>query len=524
MSELPPGWAMATLGAISAECSQRVPKVDERFQYIDIACIDRETKRIVAPQFLVGASAPSRARKEVRSGDVLVSMTRPNLNAVALVPVELDAQIASTGLDVLRPLSVEPRWLFNLVRTRAFVDSMSELVQGALYPAVRSKDVRGFAVPVAPLAEQKRIADKLDALLARVDACRERLDRVTPILNRFRQSVLAAATSGELTREWREARGQQMEWERTSVTGVATDVFDGPFGSHLKSKDYVDAGVRVVRLENIAPLRFVEEKRTYISHEKYESLIKHTLLAGDILFSSFVDEEVRVCLLPDQLDRNAINKADCFCIRTNPQKCRPNFLMMRLACKSTFDALDKVVHGVTRPRINLGQLREIAFDLPSLDEQDEIIRRSSAIFNLADALDRRLGVVRNYVECTTLSSLDKAFRGELVPQYPSDEPATQLLAKIGTERFTAAAEHPRKRTMIKQKRTTMSDTGKEAIKTTILRMKSKVFSFDDLRDQVSEDYESLKAAVFELLEEKNPIIRQVFNKKIGSIEFERVTS
>jgi type I restriction enzyme S subunit len=51
--------------------------------------------------------------------------------------------------------------------------------------------------------EQKRIADKLDALLARVDACRERLDRVPTILKRFRQSVLAAATTGELTREWR---------------------------------------------------------------------------------------------------------------------------------------------------------------------------------------------------------------------------------------------------------------------------------------------------------------------------------
>ena len=55
-----------------------------------------------------------------------------------------------------------------------------------------------------PLNEQKRIADKLDAVLARVDACRERLDRVPAILKRFRQAVLAAATSGKLTEEWRE--------------------------------------------------------------------------------------------------------------------------------------------------------------------------------------------------------------------------------------------------------------------------------------------------------------------------------
>jgi type I restriction enzyme S subunit len=85
-------------------------------------------------------------------------MTRPNLNAVALVPKELDGQIASTGFDVLRPVAgVDPRWIGYLVRTEAFVQAMSDLVQGALYPAVRSKDVRAHVVPLAPQAEQTRI-------------------------------------------------------------------------------------------------------------------------------------------------------------------------------------------------------------------------------------------------------------------------------------------------------------------------------------------------------------------------------
>ncbi len=59
---------------------------------------------------------------------------------------------------------------------------------------------------VAPLREQQRIADKLDTVLARVDACRDRLARVAPLLKRFRQSVLAAATSGRLTEDWRRLR------------------------------------------------------------------------------------------------------------------------------------------------------------------------------------------------------------------------------------------------------------------------------------------------------------------------------
>jgi type I restriction enzyme S subunit len=77
-------------------------------------------------------------------------------------------------------------------------------------------------VAVPPLNEQKRISDKLDAVLARVDACRERLDSVPDILKRFRQAVLAAATSGKLTEEWRGSEGsvKGAEWECMTIEAL----------------------------------------------------------------------------------------------------------------------------------------------------------------------------------------------------------------------------------------------------------------------------------------------------------------
>ena len=153
MSELPKNWAQVPLTAITGEVTQRVPSDDETIHYIDIGSVNRTTKRIETPQKLLGKDAPSRARKQVAAGDTLVSMTRPNLNAVALVPKELDGEIASTGFDVLRPVpGIDPRWINYLVRTEKFVESMSALVQGALYPAVRSKDVRAYVVSLAPAA------------------------------------------------------------------------------------------------------------------------------------------------------------------------------------------------------------------------------------------------------------------------------------------------------------------------------------------------------------------------------------
>lgn len=442
---IPPTWAITTLGEVTADVEQRQPVDEEEFIYIDIASVNREKKRIQDPQHLLGHQAPSRARKVVAAGDVIVSMTRPNLNAVAIVPPELDDQIASTGFDVLRAIEIDPRWIFYTVRSNEFIESMSDLVQGALYPAIRSKDIRNYKLALPPLSEQHRIADKLDIMLARVDACRERLERVPVILRRFRQAVLEAALSGELTADWRNSQDLP-SWRESSVGSVAMRIFDGPFGSNLKSNDYSSSGIRVIRLENIGHLRFHEDKETYIPDVKYNQLTKHTLLPGDVLFSSFVDEEVRVCMLPDDLPTAAINKADCFCIRVQNGLCLPEFLMYRLATHSTYKELQELVHGATRPRINLKQLREFSFWLPPFTEQQEIVGRTRILLDYAKRLETRYTAAQLQLGYLPSMLLAKAFRGALVPHDPNDEPASVLLDRIRTERTQSAMNESTKRT------------------------------------------------------------------------------
>ncbi len=217
---LPDGWLQTTIDVVTTRVQQTRPLPQERFFYIDISSINRDTKQILNSQNMTGKDAPSRARQVVATGDVLVSMTRPNLNAVAIVPNELDAQIASTGFDVLRPVGIDARWLYYLVRTENFISSMSSLVQGALYPAIRPKDIRNFTIPIAPLDEQKRIADKLDYLFARVIAGKEHLECVPHILRRFREAILIAGTSGRLTEDWRKEQKIRFAWQKVRFTDV----------------------------------------------------------------------------------------------------------------------------------------------------------------------------------------------------------------------------------------------------------------------------------------------------------------
>ena len=188
--------------------------VHDSFVYIDISSIDRDRKVITAPQKLPCSLAPSRAKQRVRAGDVLVSMTRPNLNAVAMVAENLDGAIASTGFHVLRSRWVSPAFLHNLVQSDAFVTAMCDVVQGALYPAVRPRDISSFKFFLPSSFAQQRTVQKLDELLPALDAGVAELKAAQKKLAQYRQSLLKAAVAGDLTADWREARKEELRRQK----------------------------------------------------------------------------------------------------------------------------------------------------------------------------------------------------------------------------------------------------------------------------------------------------------------------
>ena len=150
---------------------------DKEFWYIDISAVDNITKQITFHQRINGKSASVRARQVVCQNDVIVSTTRPNLNAVAIVPSELHDEICSTGFCVLRcGPELDPDYLFFFVQSKLFVDSLVDLVQGALYPAVTGKQIFIQSIPWVLRNEQRLIAANIKAQLAEVETARKALD------------------------------------------------------------------------------------------------------------------------------------------------------------------------------------------------------------------------------------------------------------------------------------------------------------------------------------------------------------
>ena len=220
-----------------------------------------------------------------------------------------------------------------------------------------------------------------------------------------------------ISEDWRTSKNSDelpVGWKFVKVGDLIPKggIFDGPFGSNLKTSDYVEEGVRVIRLENIGHLHFNGDKRTYISRKKYEMLKRHTVKAGDLIFASFIMDEVRACVLPDLTDVS-IAKADCFCLRPTLNLVLPTFLAYELVCQDSHHALQEEVHGATRPRVNIKQLKAHTVRWCPIEEQAEIIRRVESLFRQADTIEARYRKAHAFTDKLMPSVLAKAFRGDL---------------------------------------------------------------------------------------------------------------
>lgn len=385
---------------------------------------------------------PSRANREVKLNDVLQARMK-NTDKGILINKKLDGQLFSTGFIQLRSYAetYNSKLLYYLIKSDFFLNQKNDYATGSTQEALTDDGAKKIVIPLPPLPEQHRIVAKLDALFEKIESNKQRLEKIPKILKRFRQSVLSAAVNGKLTEEWREKNGIVEEWKEVDLSSVLPKggIFDGPFGSNLKTDDYKDKGIRVIRLENIGHLRFIHEKETFINKEKYQTLIKHTVGEGDIIFSSFISEEIRTCILP-KLSTKAIAKADCFCIRPDATKIDKLFLLYTLISIRSYEQLVMNIHGATRPRINTTQLKTLQIFLPKLEEQKEIVRRVEQLFAFADKIEARYTKAKAMLDKLPQSILAKAFRGELVAQDPNDEPASVLLERIKAEKEKLAAE------------------------------------------------------------------------------------
>jgi len=168
------------------------------FTYIDISAVS-ENKEIKARVLSIG-EAPSRARKLVKSGDTIFATTRPYLRNIRLIPRVLHGAIASTGFCVIRPLKeiADSKYIYYFVSSDYFVEKVLPFQKGATYPAVSDSAIYNQTIPLPPLAEQKKIVARIDAMTQKVRELQALQAETAADLVTLKQSILHKAFQGKL--------------------------------------------------------------------------------------------------------------------------------------------------------------------------------------------------------------------------------------------------------------------------------------------------------------------------------------
>lgn len=490
MSELPEGWVLSSLGLVGNWASGGTPSrknaeyFGEGVPWIKSGDLPDgpvlRTEEQITELGLKNSSA-----KLMPEGTISMAMYGATIGKLGILTFPAATnQACANVIPESKLIDRDYLYFYLLSERKALIDKG----QGGAQPNISQEVIKAHPILIAPLAEQRRIVAKLETLLGKVDACQQRLAKIPVLLKRFRQAVLAAACSGELTVDWRTRHSTlsrpetildslcqsriakaRSEAERAKIKaiyeyteekvpdvlpeqwrfvalGKLCESFD--YGTSAKSQPVGD--VPVLRMGNIQNREIDWNDLVYSSDP--EEIRKYSLKPMTVLFNRTNS--------PELVGKTAIYRGERpsifagYLIRINPcDILDPAYLNY---CLNTNDAKEfcQMVKsdGVSQSNINAQKLRTFEVPFCSIEEQQEIVRRVEALFQLADQLEARYQRAKAQVDKLPQAILAKAFRGELVPTEAelarqagrSYESAAELLARIQAARPQSATKPKRK--------------------------------------------------------------------------------
>lgn len=429
-----------------------------------------------------------------QKGDVLFTTEGP-LGEVALVPEQLFS--VAQRMMILRPSKdiLLSKFLLYQIASPIFQSRLKGEGTGTTVTGISSRNFQPLKIIAAPINEQKRIVAKIEALQKRSQRVKEAIDAIPQLLDQFRQSVLAAAFRGDLTADWRENnpdvepasvllekiraerrhKWEEAELEKMKVSGktpkddkwkkkykdfksiddselpelpegwtwTSTEnlssfesnaICAGPFGTIFKAKDFRDSGIPIVFLRHVSPGKYLTHKPGFMDEKKWEEIFKPYSVWGGELLVTKLGEPPGICAMYPEKIGPAMVTPDVIKLSVNKDVSIPHYLMHYFNSEQSKRFAFGVAYGITRLRMNLSIFRTLPIPLAPFHEQQEVIRKIQSFFKAADIIEQQYQETKANLDQLNQSILAKAFRGELVPQNPNDEPASILLERIRAER------------------------------------------------------------------------------------------
>jgi type I restriction enzyme S subunit len=456
-----------------------------------MAAIDEVTGTIDKPTI--------RAYGEVRKGfthfaegDVLLAKITPCMeNGKCAIASKLINRLGfgTTELHVLRPYEgILADFVYYYLRQKSFrAEAAMNMTGTAGQLRVPSAYIERVKIPLCSTNEQKRIVKKIRDFTQRARSAAPRLQRIPPLMRKFRQSVLAKAFRGELSerdpsdepasillervrqehrKKWekdlrdkgKDPKNYKHEdselvdiegpyrlpesWTWTTIGAVETFIGSGitPLGGQ---NVYVSDGIPFIRSQNVYPDGLHLDAVVHVTPRMHAEMRRSHVSPGDVLLNITGASIGRSTYIPAYFGEANVNQHVCI-IRTGPWIV-PAYLSSFLNSPIGQDQIFAIESGVTREGLNYGQIRQLKFPIAPLNEQKQIAKRVSEIFNKTNLATNAALEATKRTDSLEQSILLSAFQGRLVPQEPNEEPVSILLDRINTVRTSVGKKGNPKR-------------------------------------------------------------------------------
>lgn len=434
--QLPEGWTMTTLGAVTTPSKERVdPAHVPCARYIGLEHIEANSMRLIGE----GVASDVTSTKSVfHAGDVLYGKLRPYLNKITRPSFD---GICSTDILVFTQRdNLDSGFLAYFLNQASFVEAAHHGSAGVELPRASWKDLANIPFPLPPLDQQRLIAALIGQIKAKQQTTTEQLGTARHAIERFRQAVLAAACSGRLSENWRAAhpevasvagalelkqrtqrrKGASDEPPPLNLPDLPESYIMATIGDAAELVEYGTSqraeanaeGVPVLRMGNIQDGQLDVRDLKYIRKDR--EIERLLLREGDLLFNRTNS--------PELVGKSAVyHRAEemtfaSYLIRVRFAQAiaKPDFANYWInSAWGRAWAYQVKTDGVSQSNINGTKLSAMPLPLPPIEEQAEIVRRASAMLTLADSLLAQINTASQQVQRSAQAVLAKAFRGEL---------------------------------------------------------------------------------------------------------------
>lgn len=334
---------------------------------------------------------------------------------------------------------------------------INEATSSVTVKHLSSRTLAELPLPLPPLAEQRRIVAKLDALTARLARARVELDRVPVLAEQLRHSALVEAFNGALTAEWRaedhraqpvQPRSQNELRAKFRCAEASIEPYVIPHGwrwLRLPELGDLDRGKSRHRPRNDARLfggehPFVQTGNVRAAGQYLTDFTETYSDFGLAQSRKWPEGTVCITIAANIAETTVLGIPACFPdsvvgFLADGDKAVPEYVEYFI--RTAKADLERFAPATAQKNINLDTLAALAVPTPPVEEQRAVLGRIDAVFTRAERMEAEAARARALIDRLEAALLARAFRGELVPQDPADEPASALLARIRAMRAAA---------------------------------------------------------------------------------------